>query len=230
MIEPGLVSVTFRQLCPDEIIELVRQARLGSIAWSGDVHVPLNDPDRARRIGRRTRSAGLEVAGYGSYYRLASGDDFAPVLEAARELGAALIRVWSGERGSKDADDQHVARIVEEGRQLGQQAAGAGMTVAFEYHAGTLTETAASANALLAAIDDPRVRTLWQPPIGMPAAECERTLRAVLRPTRGRPRLSLVARPPYATSARGRGRPVEPIPGACRVHRPSPPCDAGVRP
>lgn len=64
MIEPGLVSVTFRQLCPDEIIELVRQARLGSIAWSGDVHVPLNDPDRARRIGRRTRSAGLEVAGY----------------------------------------------------------------------------------------------------------------------------------------------------------------------
>lgn len=54
------------------------------------------------------------------------------------------------------------------------------MTVAFEYHAGTLTDTAASANALLAAIDDPRVRTLWQPPIGMAAAECERTLRAVL--------------------------------------------------
>ena len=43
-------------------------------------------------------------------------------------------------------------------------AAEAGVTVACECHANTLTETAASTRALLAVVDHPNLCMLWQPP------------------------------------------------------------------
>jgi hypothetical protein len=46
MIQTGLVSITFRQLSPPAIIDLVRQAGLEGIEWGGDVHVPHGDLGR----------------------------------------------------------------------------------------------------------------------------------------------------------------------------------------
>ena len=40
MIESGLVSITFRKLTVEKIIELVKEAGLQGIEWGGDVHVP----------------------------------------------------------------------------------------------------------------------------------------------------------------------------------------------
>ncbi len=39
----GLVSVTFRQLSPEEIVRVAREAGLTVIEWGGDVHVPPGD-------------------------------------------------------------------------------------------------------------------------------------------------------------------------------------------
>lgn len=157
---PGLVSVTFRQLAPDEIIALVVAHGLRAVEWGGDVHVPVGDLVVAREVGRRCVDAGIAVEAYGSYYR--GTGDFGPVLETALALGASRVRVWAGELGSGDETDR--VGVVDGLRRAGELAAGAGVELAVEYHAGTLTDTLSSALELFAAV--PALKAYWQPPVG----------------------------------------------------------------
>ncbi len=116
---PGLVSITFRALGPEAIVELVQRAGLRAIEWGADVHVPPTDVGRARAVGIRTREAGLEVSSYGSYYK--AGRDphsFAAILPSAVALGAPRIRVWAvefhgGTLTSNAASTAELLRAVE---------------------------------------------------------------------------------------------------------------------
>ena len=157
---PGLVSVTFRQLAPDEIISLAVEGGLLAIEWGGDVHVPTGDLATAGKVATGCADAGIAVEAYGSYYR--AGGDFTPVLETALALGAPRIRVWAGRSGSADEDDR--GAVVEGLRGAVESAGRAGVEVAVEYHAGTLTDTLASTLALLDEV--PGLRPYWQPPVG----------------------------------------------------------------
>ena len=47
--EPGLVSVTFRQLAPEALIDLAARAGLAAIEWGADIHVPPGDDANAVR-------------------------------------------------------------------------------------------------------------------------------------------------------------------------------------
>jgi hypothetical protein len=156
----GLVSVTFRQLTPAEIVSLVVDAGLEAIEWGGDVHVPVGDLRTAREVAARCADNGVAIEAYGSYYR-AEGD-FGPVLETALSLGAPRIRVWAGKHGSAEEPDR--AAVVEDLRKVAALAAGEGVEIAVEYHANTLTDTLESALELFAAV--PAVKPYWQPPIG----------------------------------------------------------------
>ena len=71
-MKPGLVSVTFRQLTPEGIIQLCMQTGLQTVEWGGDVHVPPGDVSRAAAVGELTRAAGLSITAYGSYYNWSS--------------------------------------------------------------------------------------------------------------------------------------------------------------
>jgi sugar phosphate isomerase/epimerase len=169
MLKGGLVSVTFRKRSPAEVVELVAGAGLDCIEWGGDVHCPHGDTARAAEIKQLTEDAGLRVSAYGSYYRLAEENPFSMenVVASARALGAPTIRVWAGRQGSAEADAGYRARVIEESRRAAELAAGAGITVSYEYHGNTLTDTNDSALALLREVDHENIRTFWQPPNGM---------------------------------------------------------------
>ncbi len=190
MLTPGLVSITFRKLSPREIADLVARAGLTGIEWGGDVHAPHGDLERAREVRQITRDAGLEVAAYGSYYRLgkseAEGLAFRDVLNSAVELGAPLIRVWAGAKPSAEADEAYRREIADEAARIAEEAAAAGVGIAYEYHANTLTDTNESAQDLLERTQTPNITTLWQPPNGQSPEYCLEGLKAVL------PRLSNV--------------------------------------
>jgi hypothetical protein len=156
----GLVSVTFRQLSPAEIVTLVVDAGLGSIEWGGDVHVPLGDLKAAREVAERCADNGIGVEAYGSYYR--ADGDFGPVLDTALALGAPRIRVWAGKNGSAAEPDR--TAVVENLRAIAALAAAVGVEIAVEYHANTLTDTLDSALDLYRAV--PALKPYWQPPIG----------------------------------------------------------------
>jgi len=183
-IVPGLVSVTFRALTPRTIVDITASAGLAGIEWGGDIHVPHGDLERAREVGRMTRDAGLAIAAYGSYYTVgkpeAEGMSFGNVLDTAIALGAPLIRVWAGNRGSADADDAYRHMVADETCRIAAAAAAAKLEVAFEFHGGTLTDSTASAAALLAATAKAGARCYWQPPVGWSTAERAEALRVVM--------------------------------------------------
>lgn len=181
-MKPGLVSVTFRQLPPEEIIALCREAGLAGIEWGGDIHVPHGDLAAAQKVGELTRAAGLSVVAYGSYFRLASDKSpaFSDVLASAKALGAPVIRIWAGQRGSADADEAYWSDLIAEALRCADLAGAQQITLAYEFHGGTLTDTLPGALRLLEATRHPFIKSLWQPPVGFTAAQALDTLRQIL--------------------------------------------------
>ena len=173
-MQAGLASVTFRQLPPAEVARLAAEAGLAGIEWGGDIHVPHGDREAALAAARLSRDHGLQVASYGSYYRLGdfSGEPaWSDVMASARELGAPVIRVWAGQAGSPETPPDPRRRVVDDALAKAEEAGKAGIAVAVEYHDGTLTDTNESTRRFLAEANHPNLLSLWQPRIGAGAAE-----------------------------------------------------------
>jgi hypothetical protein len=162
---PGLVSITFRKLTPAQIIDLVAKARLKGIEWGGDIHVPHGDVGVARDVAKQTTDAGLAVAAYGSYFRVGTvpADDFKAIIDTADALQTKIIRVWVGNLGSDKADDAFRHRVIADCNAIAKMAGDAGLTVACEWHGGTLTDTAVAAKHVFDAVPHPAFKTYWQP-------------------------------------------------------------------
>jgi 3-dehydroshikimate dehydratase len=176
MILPGLVSVTFRQLTPAEIVALVRRAGLKGIEWGGDIHVPHGDLTRAREVRGLTEAAGLAVAAYGSYYKAGHAETvglaFPQVLDTALALGAPVIRVWAGPAGSAETNAATRKSVVADLQQISGLAAQAGVKIAVEFHGGTLNDTNEMAVRLLAEVGHANFYSYWQPSVQMDDTEC----------------------------------------------------------
>ncbi|WP_127588405.1 sugar phosphate isomerase/epimerase family protein [Paenibacillus koleovorans] len=162
MLYTGLLSVTFRKLSAEQIVSLVVEAGLDGIEWGGDIHVPPGDVETAKAVRVMTEQAGLKVAAYGSYYRVGTGQSFEDVLSSASALGAPVIRVWAGNKGSAAADEAWWDAVVEDTRAIGERAAQAGIRIAFEFHQNTLTDELDATLRLLKAADHPNVYSYWQ--------------------------------------------------------------------
>ena len=184
MLQSGLVSVTFRKLAPARIIELVAKAGLTGIEWGGDIHVPHGEIATAEIVRRQTEEAGLQVCAYGSYYRSAEseeeGQSFEPVLETAHVLGAPLIRVWPGRRGSEEAGSAYRRSVADNLQEIGETASEVGIGIALEFHGNTLTDTVDSAMALMREVNHPNVKLYWQQPHGETTEARLEGLKAVL--------------------------------------------------
>ena len=168
MFYPGIVSVTFRPLTPTQLIDCASDASLSCVEWGGDVHVPHGALDTAKTVGDLTRERGLSVISYGTYYRAGTyGEDFPAVFSAiqdtAEALGTSHLRLWAGNKNAEDYTDAERAAVTNELRQCAQMAACRGQTISFEYHGGTLTNTAASAKRLMEDIGAANAFLYWQP-------------------------------------------------------------------
>lgn len=177
----GLVSVTFRQLSPREIVDLVRQADLEGIEWGGDVHVPHGDLKRAAEVRAMTEDAGLKVVAYGSYYRAGQGASFDEILETAKELNAPTIRIWAGIKGSEETSTEEREKIVKDIQNACQQAETHGMTVSLEYHRGTLTDEIESCMTLVHEVDIENLRLYWQPDTLVPHRQRTEDLKKAIK-------------------------------------------------
>lgn len=185
MFKTGLVSITFRQKTPEEIARLVKEAGLQAIEWGGDVHVPHGNTEAACAAAEVTRAHGLEVASYGSYYRLGAGDsvntvDLPDIVETARALGAPQIRVWAGNVASADADEGCYQAVAADAHRAADLAAPHNIRIAYEYHGNTLTDSIESAVKLLSMTRHPNIDTNWQPINGADEPTNLRSVESVL--------------------------------------------------
>ena len=178
----GLCSVTLRALSASDVLRVTTAARLRCVEWGGDVHVPVGDLAAARRVRRDCADAGVAVCSYGSYYRAAPGrgGDGQAILDTAAELGAARVRVWAGAVASSAATDGQRAGVAAHLAGLAAQAGERGLSIALEYHGGTLTDNRESALRLLRDAAAPNVSLYWQPPLDMPDEQAVEDALAVL--------------------------------------------------
>lgn len=165
MLKTGLVSVSFRQLPPEEIVELAKKCGLDGIEWGGDVHVKPDDTETALRVRALMEQAGLETLAYGSYFRPGEqrAEEFAPVLETAQTLGAPSIRVWAGAKWSWRADEAYVRQVIFDTQKICDMAAEKGIEVCYEYHGWTLTDNRFSATEVCREVGRANMRLYWQP-------------------------------------------------------------------
>lgn len=175
MFKIGLCSITFRNLSVEEVIKVTKDAKLDGIEWGGDVHVPPGNLKRAAEVNQLTVEAGLEVASYGSYYRVGeyekNKDSFEKILGSAVELKSPSIRVWAGKLGSDKADDGYRKKVVDETKKIATLAESMAIIIHLEYHGQTLTDTKESAALLMREVNHPNVRLYWQPAVNEPVSE-----------------------------------------------------------
>ena len=162
MLNPGLVTVTFRKFTREEICRTAQKAGLSRLEWGGDIHVPPEDPAAARDALALTGAYGLTADTYGSYYRCTPEEDPAPVLERAKELGVKNIRIWAGKKGSDDADEGDRRTTADVLRRFCAMVP-AGVTVSAEFHQWTLTDHYESGLRLWEEVGAENFRLYWQP-------------------------------------------------------------------
>ena len=173
MIIPGICTITIKNLSPEEVIRFAVDHKLQALEWWAGGHVLPGEVARAAEIGGLTKAAGLVVSSYGSYYRTAvseaEGMSFASVLDSAVAVGAPTIRVWAGNKNAEDADAEWSAAVIRDTNRIADLAAARGVSITFEFHGNTLTNTNESARRFAAQVQHPNVFFSWQPPHGYSA-------------------------------------------------------------
>lgn len=177
-LTPGICSVTLRSQGIDDVVRISSDAGLAGIEWGTDVHV--SDSESAAHAKEATVAAGLSVLSLGSYYRCGAFEDFGRALDLATGLGAPRIRVWAGELGSAEANEDHWDAVVQDTRRIADLSAARGMAIAFEYHGNTLTDSPATTLDLLNRVNHPNVGTYWQPAVGLSDKQALESLHEVL--------------------------------------------------
>jgi sugar phosphate isomerase/epimerase len=184
MIHPGVCSLTLPQLNPQEIIDLCIETGLTHIEWWGKDHAPMGDISVATIVGELTRKSGLIISTYGSYYKVGDSEEkglsFQDVLNSAVALKAPSIRVWAGAGGSKDCHEDQRNAVIDDTFRIAEMSEKEGISITFEYHGGTLTDSNSSTIEFLGKVEHPSIFSGWQPRTGVELSENLEGLQEVL--------------------------------------------------
>ena len=92
----GLVSISFRSLPPEALIEQAKAAKLSCVEWGSDVHAPCTDEAALDHILRLQSRSGIVCSSYGTYFRLGQTplQELPAYIRAAKKLGTRILRLW----------------------------------------------------------------------------------------------------------------------------------------
>lgn len=176
----GLCTIAFKELAINEVIAIA--ARTGAEAievWGQPPHVayPLDyrQLEATRLEAERNK---LDLAVYGSYFRPGKSEVFDGVavdaenqIDAARILGARIIRIWPGNDNPGVVGAKAELSIIDDIRRFADAAANAGIETVLERHNNTLTHGWDAPEKLLDRIAHDHVFLNYQIPYPMPEAE-----------------------------------------------------------
>jgi len=161
----GLVSVSFRQHSPKEILEATKKAGLSCIEWGSDVHAPCHDMERLREIVALQKEYGIFCSSYGTYFRLGETpiDELRDYIDAAKILGTNILRLWCGRKSGKNMTDAEKNDLFAACKKAAEMAESSGVLLCMECHRKTFTEEPNDAVLLIETVNSPAFRMYWQP-------------------------------------------------------------------
>lgn len=161
----GLVSVSFRQHSPKEILEAVRRAGLSCVEWGSDVHAPCEDIEKINEIAALQTKYGIVCSSYGTYFRFfeAPLEELEKYIQAARLLGTNVLRIWCGRRAGASMTSEERSELLSLCRNAAEIAESNGVKLCLECHKNTFTENPDDTVWLMQTVNSPYFRMYWQP-------------------------------------------------------------------
>ena len=179
----GLCTISNKEWPIEDVIDLAADLGFDGIeVWGEEPHVGDRSSERMESIRSDCADAGLEIPVYGSYLRPGTDGyeaEWETELDAAETLGADLIRIWAGDVEFGDHTEEEWSAVVEDLTHLTERADERGIGVTVEKHAGTLTNRAAGARALIEDVGAENCGINWQPSWDLTAGEILADLEAL---------------------------------------------------
>lgn len=161
----GLVSISFRDNTPEEIIEAAANAGLDCIEWGSDVHLKADDIPRARQIKSQTLAAGLAMPSYGTYFGIEKPDwdGLEQCLKMADQMEIPMLRIWPPDQKKPDYHSARYKEYVVSCRRVADRAKQYHKLICFECHQGILTDNYQTTLKFIEDIDRENIKMYWQP-------------------------------------------------------------------
>lgn len=163
--QAGLVSISFRDHSPEEILFAMQQAQLTCIEWGSDVHAPYGDADALEKLVTLQEKYGITCCAYGTYFRLGVTpmEELPGYIRAAKTLGTDILRLWCGDKNSEDYTGEEKQALFSACRAAADMAKEENVTLCLECHNNTYTNRAQAALEVMQAVDSSHFRMYWQP-------------------------------------------------------------------
>ncbi len=161
----GLVSVSFRDRTPEEILQAMQRVGLTHIEWGSDVHALCTDKVRLFELAAMQAKYGITCSSYGTYFRLGKTplDELESYIAAAKILGTDVLRLWCGSKNAAEMTEAEKSVFVAECRAAAEIAAREGVTLCMECHIKSFTERVEDAAWLMQEVSSPHFKMYWQP-------------------------------------------------------------------
>ncbi len=173
MYRLGLVSVSFREHTPEEILQAMQDAGLTCIEWGSDVHAPCKDTEHISAIAELQKKYGITCSSYGTYFRLGETPlaELPAYIIAAKMLGTDVLRLWCGKKSGANMTVEERESLLDQCRRAAEIAKEYGVILCMECHQHTFTENPDDAVELMRTVNSPHFRMYWQPFQWLTAAE-----------------------------------------------------------
>ena len=158
----GLVSISFRDKTPSQILKAMNDCGLSFIEWGSDVHAP---PQKAAEIADVQKMYGVECSSYGTYFRFGTNplSELCEYIYAAKMLGTDILRLWCGNKNSEDYSQKEKESLFYECREASEIAKKHNVILCMECHNRTYTNSTLASLELMENVNSPYFRMYWQP-------------------------------------------------------------------
>lgn len=161
----GLVSVSFRQHSPEEIVMAVKNAGLECIEWGSDIHAPCDDLEKIHNIVELQNKHGISCSSYGTYFKLCKDnvEELQKYIDAAKLLGTDILRLWCGEKSIDLCTESEKSQLYSECIRAAKIAEENNVVLCMECHNNSYTETIQGTMELMQTVNSPNFCMYWQP-------------------------------------------------------------------
>ena len=161
----GLVSISFSDKTPKEILIAMKNAGLSYIEWGSDVHAPKDDVEKINEIVKLQEEYGIECCSYGTYFKLGETpiEELEGYIEAAKLLGTDILRLWCGSKNRHNLTDEEREKLFSECKKATNIAQKNNVVLCLECHNNTYTEDLNGALEIMEHVNSPFFCMYWQP-------------------------------------------------------------------